>query len=107
MKIEIGGFDELERGLNELKRRLQELDGEHSIPFSELFPPDLIQKHTSFETIQDLIDQSGFHVETKDDFERIPDDEWDEYIRQVSDFESWQSMINEAAQVYIVRKLGS
>ena len=47
MKFEIKGLDEFKRKLDDLERRAKEVEGEHSVPFEELFPPNFM-KHRLF-----------------------------------------------------------
>jgi hypothetical protein len=100
------GFDELERALNNLSSKAEELNGEHRVPFTELFNEAFMRQYTSCATVQDLFDKSGFTIENQEDFARIPDDEWDAYIQNVTQFADWKSMMDAAAKEYLRTKLG-
>ena len=106
MGIKFEGFDKLKRKLEDLGRRAQELDGEQVVSFAELFPSEFIREHTTLGSMQELMDESGFKIETQEDFKAIPADEWDEYIRKVTRFPNWEVMMSEAVKVYTVCKLG-
>lgn len=106
MGIRIEGFDELERTLKDLSTKVEELAGEHSVPFSELFDEAFMLKYTSCRSIQELMDNSGFKVESQEDFAQIPDDEWDAYIQRVTEFADWKSMMETAAKEYVRKRLG-
>ena len=106
MGTKFEGFDELQRELEDMGRRVQELDGEHTVSFDKLFPSEFVQKHSSMDSMQDLMDKSGFKIEGQEDFEGVPDAEWNAYIQKVTMFPDWQTMMDEAVKEYIIRKLG-
>ena len=106
MHIEDKGFRELQTELEGLMGRGQALEGEHSISFAELFPPEFVKQHTSLDTIEELMALSGFRIGSREDFIQTPDKDWDDYIRKVTRFPNWGSMIDEAVKAYTIRKLG-
>lgn len=103
--FKIEGLDELQRKLDNLSKKVQELDGEHHIPVSELLTDSFISQHTSFASADEMFKASGFKIETQEDFTMIPDDEWDTFIRSVSNFDDWQSMLGAAGQEWAERQL--
>ena len=104
--FKIEGLDELQNKLDQLAKNAQSLDGEHNVPVSELLTDSFISRHTSFSSVDEMFKASGFTIETQEDFAAIPDAEWDNYIRSVSSFENWQSMLGAAGQEWAKRKLG-
>lgn len=106
MGIEIKGLEETKRKLEDLQRRAKDLHGQHSVSFSELFPPKFMKEHTHFDTFESLVDASGFKVESQIDFELIPDKEWDVFIKTHSQFADWKEMLTTAGQEYMVHKMG-
>lgn len=99
-------FDDFLSKIRELGRRAEEMDGDHSVPLAELFPDEFVLRHTDFPTFADLIAASGFRVESQEDFSAIPDNEWDEFVRLRSRFNSWEEMLSEASREWISRKMG-
>lgn len=53
-----------------------------------------------------MFDASGFKVESQEDFAAIPDVEWNEFIRSISSFSDWQTMLGEAGATWAAKKLG-
>jgi len=100
------GFDELKRKLKRMKEGAEELEGEQEISVPDLLTEGFVSKHTKFRDAQQLFDESGFEIISAEDFKAIPDAEWDEYITQVSDFESWGDMIKAATAEHVKRKMG-
>jgi hypothetical protein len=104
--FKIEGLDELQKKLDDLARKAEELDGEHNIPISELLTDSFVSRHTSFSSAEEMFKASGFKVETQEGFAAIPDAEWDNYIRSISSFDGWQSMLGAAGQEWAKRQLG-
>lgn len=88
-KFEMKGFGEGQRRLDDIAKRAAELDGkQQTVSLSELLNDDFIAEHSSFASFDKLLAASPFKVETKEDFEAIPDAEWDTYIAANTSFES-------------------
>jgi len=105
MKFDSKGFDKLKKDLDKLQRRSRELEGENSIPFEELFNPSFLSKCTKFSSVDDMFKKSGFTVNNQDDFKKIPDDKWDKFIAENSQFNSWQDMLDKASKEWMENKL--
>lgn len=56
----------------------------------------------SFETL----DAGGFKIESNEDFDSIPTDEFNKHIAATTKFPSWEDMLSEATTQYTARKLG-
>jgi hypothetical protein len=102
--IRIAGLDELQRSLQKIKRRAENLSGE--VSFNDLFPPEFMREHTDFTEIGDLIKASGYEVNDADDFKRIPAAEWDAHVAARTRFRNWEEMQAQAGREYVVRRLG-
>ncbi|MFS0661391.1 hypothetical protein AB1L07_21460 [Niallia alba] len=93
-------------GFKQLEQSAKEIDGENSVPFPELFPQKFMMKYTQFNSIETMLDESPFKIETTEDFSLIDDNKWDEYIRKVTQFDSWEQMQEAAAKEWTIKKLG-
>jgi hypothetical protein len=69
-KFDTSGFDKLQR-------KLKQVEGENSIPLTELFHVGFMNKYTQFNSIEDMFNQSPFKIESEKDFALIDDFEWD------------------------------
>jgi hypothetical protein len=65
-----------------------------------------LAKNTKFDSLESMFEASGFVVESQEDFEKIPDDEWDSFIKGHTRFASWEDMLGAAVQEWAARKLG-
>jgi hypothetical protein len=101
--FEIKGLDQLQR----IQKRLEELDGSHQIPFDEMFEPAFMIEFTDFTSIDEMLEASGYKVETSEDFAAIPDAEWDQFVARTTRFSSWEEMQQEAGNRWVQKKLNS
>lgn len=104
--IKFSGFKELERKLNQIERNAKNLEGENSVPFTELFPEGFMKKFTEFSSIEKMLIESPFSIETAEDFAAIDDNKWDEFVHRVTKFDSWEEMQLEAVSDWTAKKLG-
>ena len=104
--IEFEGFDEVSRELDNLAEKAESIHGTQEVPLSELLTPGFLAKHTQYLSEDEMFEASGFKVETADDSEKIPDEEWDGFIRQNTPFATWSEMLSAAATEWTQKKLG-
>ncbi|MNW61637.1 hypothetical protein D3C74_397090 [compost metagenome] len=106
VSIKIKGFDKIQKDLKDLSKKANDLQGQRDISFEELFNESFMEKYTSFTNFNDFLVAGNFVVNSKEDFEAIPDDVFDTYIRDSTQFESWNEMQEEAVGDYVARQLG-
>ncbi|MGB4660174.1 MAG: hypothetical protein WBI07_13415 [Mobilitalea sp.] len=104
MSFEIKGFDELSKSLKSLEKKVKSLDGSE-IPFDDLFNKNFLNKYTSVSTFDEFLIQGNFIVDSKEDFEAIPDKEFDEYVAKVTKFKNWDAMFSKATDTYLDKLL--
>lgn len=106
-KIEMKGLDKVQKHLDNMAKRAAELDGkQQSVSLGELLNDGFIAEHSSFASFDELLAASPFKVKTKEDFEAIPDTEWDIYIAANTSFESWEEMQHRAAAEFMAKQIG-
>ena len=99
-------LDDFIRELTDLQHNAQRIDGEHELSFEELFTDEFMLRNTDFESIGALIEASPFEVESSQDFESIPDAEWNTYISKTTRFTDWGAMKRKAGGEWAARQLG-
>lgn len=104
--IKIKGLDKLEKQLKQMQKGARELERTKQVSFSELFTASFMRKYTSFSTMDELLKAGGFNVESQEDFEAIPDAEFDKHIAATTKFKCWKDMLSEATTQYAAKKLG-
>lgn len=103
--IKIEGLDELQEKIEVLSQKVHELDGQN-IPMSEVLTGDFISRSTKFSSLEELLEASGFKIESQDDFAAIPVDDLDRFIRSNSPFDSWNALLSTAGSEWAKKKLG-
>lgn len=73
----------------------------NSIAFNELFPDSFIKQQTNSINLNDFFKKSGFIINSKDDFRAIPDEEWEKYIIENTNFKSWNEMQKTAHKIWV------
>lgn len=94
-------------GLDKLIENAKEVEGQHQVKLVDLMNSGFISAHSQFADFDALLAASGFKVESAEDFAAIPDDEWDAFISENTDFESWLEMQKTAGAEYMKAKLFS
>ena len=103
--IKIEGLDELQEKLEVLTQKVHELDGQN-IPMSEVLAGDFISRSTKFSSLAELLEASGFKIESQDDFAAIPVNKLDRFIRSNSPFDSWNALLSTAGSEWAKKKIG-
>lgn len=96
----------MSKDLNKLKESAKELERTKQVSFGELFTESFMKKYTRFSSLDEFFKAGNFVVESQEDFENIPDDEFNKHIKATTKFADWKEMIQEAGNQYALRKLG-
>lgn len=103
LKIEIEGLDKIKKNLEDLKKNVEETDGER-VRLDELLNSDFMQENTEFSDFVEMIEMSEFNDE---DFEEVIEtEEWNDYVTDTTKFKDWEEMLNTAAAEKVSKKLG-
>ena len=102
----IKGLDQLSKKLDQLAKNAKELHGTHSVSVTDVLTPAFVSKHTRFADADQLFAASGFSANSQAEFEAIPEDELDTFIRSESSFGSWKEMLSAAGAAWAKAKLG-
>lgn len=105
MSIEIKGFGDLQKKLDRLQKNAEALSGTQEVPLSKLITSNFMRLHTNVSSFDEFLKAGGYQVNSKEDFEAIPDDEFDAYVRENTKFTSWQDMLQAAVRDYVAKKL--
>jgi hypothetical protein len=104
--LRVTGLDELQRKLDDMARRAEDLSGKQNVPITELLTPDFLLRCSRFHSAEEMFKASGFKVDTAEDFAAVPDAAWDEFIRANTSFPTWEAMLGEAGGAWAARRLG-
>jgi hypothetical protein len=106
MSIEIEGLDDAMEQLNEMKEQAKELEGEHEVPFSELYDRSFMEEYSRYSSFDELLEDGGFEIKTEEGFDQVPDAELDSHIRSNTSFDSWEEMQETAVHEWTAEKMG-
>lgn len=106
MKITVktSGLNSLQRRLRQMEAGARRLHGRHEVRLSELLHPGFMRRHTQFGTLEEMLAESEWAIESAEDFKAIPDGPWDTYVRQTTRFRSWTEMHESAAREWMRKK---
>ena len=82
--------DATQRKIDALVKKVE--TEEIQVPIHELLTPEFLQSYSSFRNVNDMFANSGFFIETAEDFARIPQKDWDAFIRAKTSFSSWKEL---------------
>lgn len=94
-------FDDsgLKNLMRDLDKAAKNVSGQ--VSFDKLFTSSFMNKYTNFNSFEELLDAGNFVVNSQEDFENIPDDEFDEHIRKTTKFKNWEDMTHTAGTQYV------
>ncbi|MEY8381943.1 hypothetical protein AALG83_02075 [Christensenellaceae bacterium 44-20] len=103
--LRITGINEIQDSISATLQTLENFSTPAGIDMAEILTPEFLQTTSSLSSFDELLDKSGFKVETQEDFIAIPEEEFDQYIRSISSFNSWSDMLDCAFEEYIANQL--
>nr|WP_275661723.1 hypothetical protein [Acinetobacter pittii] len=92
-------------GLNTLAANAEKLKQQGEVAFGEIVSSDFLKSHTDFESLDDLFSQAGFVIKTKEDFEAVPQDEIDAFIKEKTKFTSFSDLQSQAVAEFVQKQL--
>ncbi len=104
MKLEFSGFDEIEKNLNDLERKVNDVSGE--VSFEKLFTQEFLSACSEYDDIDAFFNDSGFDCSSAEAFGRIPQSDMDAYVSSKTSYSSWEEMLQAAGEAYMINSLG-
>ena len=87
-----------------LAENAKKLDGQHSIPVTELLSSSFVAACSRFQSAEELFNASSFNIESPEDFQAIPDHEWDVFIKENTNYQNWSEILKAAAAIWTKKK---
>lgn len=100
------GLDKLQKDLRRMQQNAKKLDGSHEVSFDKLFTTAFMRKYTRYSSLDALLEAGGFQAKNSKEFEAIPEKELDAHIKSCTKFNTWDAMLEEATEQYIINQLG-
>lgn len=99
IKIKVTGLDKLEKQLN----KLEKVASTKSVTFAELFTPAFMRENTDYPNLDDFFTACG--INSSEDYDALPQETLEEFVRQHTKFSKWQDMIDVAAKEEMSRRI--
>jgi len=104
IEFNTSGLDDFKREINDTIEKIESLDGAQ-VDFDESFTIEFMQNHAGVSSFDAFLKRGNFKVEKQEDFEAIPDDVFDNYVKENTDFSSWEEMFDAATDEYLDSQL--
>ena len=91
--------------IEKVKARKQQNHEQVDISAPTILMDSFVDRHTKFSSAQQLIDESGFEIQSVEEFNAIPAEQWDSFIANSSEFDSWDDMLEAIVSEYSKRNL--
>ena len=101
MKVKV--THNLDKLFEKIQKQANEISG--PVSFDVLFNQNFMSKHSNFSSFDELLKVGNYTVNSKDDFEAIPESELDTLISEHTNFNSWEEMKVVAGKEYALSKL--
>lgn len=73
------------------------------VQIENLITPEFMQSHSKFKNVGELFSSAGFELNSQTDLSTIPYDEFNAFISQHTDFNSWEELYTEAGNQYLIK----
>lgn len=93
IKFEFSGFENIDK---EIRRKANALSG--NVQISELLTDEFMSENTRLNTYIEFFDLCD--IETVEDYHEASEEDLDRCVLDISEFSTWQDMINSAAVAY-------
>lgn len=103
--MKIKGLDAITKDLKKLEKNINQVSGENSVQFSEMFTYEFMHENTNIDSIDDFFRCAGLEVETQEDFKNLNEKILDEAVVKFTSFSSWKEMFNEAGKEYVEKRI--
>lgn len=106
--FKITGFDEVQKSLDNMVKKMEQLGETNAIPMGELLTNDFMKAVSIKQNVQsfdDLLAIGGYNIQSQADFEAIPDDEFDVIVSENTSFDTWPDMLSAAMEQYVSNQL--
>ncbi len=72
--------------------------------FEDVFDASFMHKYTRYRSLEKFLTGSRLPIASQKDFEELPEEKMDAFVKKASKFSSWQEMLDFATDRYARRK---
>ena len=105
--LEMGnkGFEINMRGLDELRKKAENLSGTNHVKLLDLFNVGFMRKNTSFSSAEEMFEKSGLEIENEEDIKKNQE-VWDDFVKTNTNYAGWEAMLKAATLEWVKKGLG-
>lgn len=103
--LKITGLEEFQRKLEQMRRNAEQLDGQHQVALTDLFPPAFMRRHTSVADFEAFCREGEIDASTPQAFADMSPTRMDEAVQRLTGFGSWEDMKRAGAADWARRRL--
>lgn len=104
MGLELNGFDDLSKQLDESIKKVHDFAGDHQVSFDDMFIDSFVQKYTKYNDMNEFFKAVG--IVDNESFDKMPDATLDKHVSENTKFSTWEEMQNKALKEYVTRQIG-
>lgn len=90
-------------GLDKLLKNAEKLQGSSQVSLADIITDEFVSIHSKYASFDELLADIG--VTTKEEFIALPDEKFDAFLAENTEFESWEEMQKQGAVAYARSKL--
>ncbi|GAA2866501.1 hypothetical protein [Lactobacillus intestinalis] len=99
------GLKDFQKRLEDISKNAQELNGEHTVSATELFPTQFMKTHTAVNSLEEFLKPLGISGKSDADINKVSQQDLDSLVKAKSDFSSWEEMKSAAVHKYLEKQL--
>ena len=101
---------QFKRQMKEVGKKIKLMDKPQTIALDDLFPPQIMMKYTDTNNIEEFFRHSGLVPSdngslTPEVIEKIPEKQFNKYVKAHTRFKSWEEMKARAGGEWVLRRL--
>ncbi|EGT3685956.1 TPA: hypothetical protein SHW33_002081 [Clostridioides difficile] len=93
------------KNLKRFQKKIEKIEQNSKSEFDKIrtiiLNKKFMNQHTNFDSFDELLTFGGYIVNSEEDFLAIPDNEFDSFIVENTDFPNWQTMLDTAYSKYL------
>jgi len=107
--IKVQGPTELKDRIERFAASVKRLEGEHTVSINDLFTESFLRSCSRFSSFEEMVRESGLvnweGTLTNEIMQSIPDEDWDNWVKQETTYPCWKEMLVSAEMKYIMNRV--
>lgn len=104
-KLDTYGFSDFSSFFEEAIEKAEAVQEKHTYSLVEILNDRFMNQHTKFSSLKEFIDKSGFDFSSEKGLDEVSSEALDAFVRQNSEFGSWEEMLEDASAELLCSKI--